>query len=76
VAMRPAISGDRPAGMITFDTSPCHLTACSPAAAIVAPTTPPMSEWEELDGMPRSQVARFQMIPPLRPARTTVRVTR
>ena len=46
-----------------------------PAAAIVEPITPPMSACDELDGIPNSQVSRFQMIPPARPAATTVSVT-
>ncbi len=75
-AISPAITGDRPAGMITFWNSPCHLTACPPAAAMVDPTTPPISACEELEGMPRNQVSRFQMIPPAKPAKTTVSVTR
>ena len=61
--------------MMTFETRPCHWTALPPAAAIVEPITPPMSACEELDGMPKSQVSRFQMIPPARPAATTVSVT-
>src|ERR1700754_5245685 len=67
--------GDRAAGMITFDTRPCHLTPDTPTAAIVEPITPPISACDELDGMPSSQVSRFQMMPPARPAATTVRVT-
>src|SRR5215813_14469098 len=67
--------GDRAAGMITLETSPFHWTAEPPAAASVEPITPPMSACEELDGMPRSQVSRFQMMPPARPAATTVKVT-
>src|SRR6516225_2751360 len=67
--------GDKAAGMMTFEVKPCHLTALPPAAAIVAPITPPMSACDELDGMPNSQVIRFQMIPPARPAATTVSVT-
>jgi hypothetical protein len=53
--------GDKAAGMITFEVKPCHLTALPPAAARVAPITPPMSACDELDGMPNSQVIRFQM---------------
>ena len=61
--------------MMTFETRPCHLIALPPAAAIVEPITPPMSACDELDGMPNSQVSRFQMIPPARPAATTCSVT-
>jgi hypothetical protein len=42
---------------------------------MVEPTTPPISACEELDGIPSSQVSRFQMMPPASPAATTVRVT-
>src|ERR1035438_3989391 len=73
--MRAAIIGERPAGMMTLETRPCHLVALPPAAALVEPITPPVSACDELDGMPNSQVTRFQMIPPARPAATTVRVT-
>ena len=62
--------------MITFANRSCHWIAWPPAAASVDPMTPPISAWEELDGMPSSQVSRFQMIPPARPAKTTVSVTR
>ncbi len=75
-AISPAMTGESPAGMMTFWKSPCHFTACPPAAASVAPTTPPIRACEELDGMPRNQVSRFQVMPPARPANTTVRVTR
>ena len=36
-----------------------------------APTTPPISACDELDGRPKYQVARFQAIAPIRPAKTT-----
>src|ERR1700760_2870991 len=75
VAIRPAITGDRPAGMITFWKRPCHFTAWPPAAAIVEPTTPPIKACDELDGMPKNHVIRFQVMPPARPANTTVNVT-
>src|SRR5580698_7083978 len=70
------MKGDRTAGMITLDARPCHLTACDPAAASIAPMTPPISACDELDGMPSSQVTRFQTIAPASPANTTVSVTR
>lgn len=62
--------------MITLETRPCHFTACDPAAASTAPMTPPISACEELDGMPSSQVMRFQTMAPARPPNTTARVTR
>src|ERR1700691_3968015 len=74
-ATRPGMIGESTAGRTTLETSPCQSTALPPAAAIVEPITPPISACEELDGMPNSQVTRFQMIPPARPAATTVRVT-
>src|ERR1700742_1350528 len=70
-----AMIGERMAGSTTLETSPCQSTALPPAAAIVEPITPPISACEELDGMPNSQVSRFQMMPPARPAATTVKVT-
>src|SRR3954462_14352054 len=73
--MITAITGESTAGSTTLDTRPCHFTAENPAAASVAPTTPPISACDELDGMPRYQVARFQKMPPARPANTTVSVT-
>src|SRR6202012_5248949 len=67
--------GDRPAGMTTLEIRPFHSTAEPPAAAMVEPITPPISACEELEGMPKSHVSRFQMIPPARPAATTCSVT-
>ena len=37
---------------------------------------PPIRASDELDGMPRGQVVRFQRIPPTTPAMTMVRVIR
>ncbi len=64
------------AGISTVDTSPRQMTPCPPTAAIIAPTMPPISACDELDGMPSSQVSRFQVMPPTRPAKTSSRVTR
>ena len=69
------MTGESAAGMMTLDVRPCQSTALPPAAAIVAPMTPPISACEELDGIPNSQVIRFQMMPPASPAATTVSVT-
>src|SRR5580693_7052784 len=74
-AMPAAMIGDRTAGSTTLETRPCHSTALPPAAASVDPITPPISACEELEGMPNSQVTRFQMMPPARPAATTCKVT-
>ena len=53
---------------------PCHWTTSRPAAAIVDPTTPPMSAWLELEGRPMYHVIRFHVIAPTRPARTMLSV--
>ena len=60
---------------MTLDTTPCQITPCPPTAAIIAPTMPPISACDELDGMPSSQVSRFQVMPPTRPAKISSRVT-
>ena len=71
-----AIVGASNAGRMTLDTSPCQITPCPPTAAIIAPTMPPISACDELDGIPSSQVSRFQTMPPTRPANTSSSVTR
>jgi hypothetical protein len=53
---------------------PPHLTTSNPAAATAEPSTPPINAWLELDGSPKYQVIRFQVIAPTRPASTTSRV--
>src|SRR5512143_503245 len=62
------------AGISTLPTSPLAKTASGPATAKAEPTTPPIRAWEELEGSPKYQVARFQAIAPTRPAKTTVGV--
>src|SRR4051794_31990040 len=62
------------AGTNTLPTSDSPSTALKPTAAIIAPTTPPISACDELDGRPKYQVIRFQQIAPIRPAKTTVDV--
>ena len=57
-----------------METSPPNFTALVPAAASVAPTTPPMSACEDDDGSPNHHVARFQQIAPMSPPKTTVGV--
>ena len=64
------------AGMITLWTSVCHCTPSSPAAAMPAPTSPPIRACDELDGRPSHHVKRFQAIAPNRPASTVCIVTR
>ena len=63
------------AGISTLAVSPPQSTPPPPTAASTAPTTPPTSAWEELDGIPKSQVMRFHTMPPTSPPRTTSRVT-
>ena len=69
-----AAIGATSAGISTLSSRPPPTTAPVPAAATVAPTTPPISAWEELEGNPRRQVTRFQAIAPRSPARTTAGV--
>src|ERR687884_1280605 len=67
-----ASTGAISAGTTTLPSRPSPLTASAPSAANAAPTTPPISACDELDGSPNHQVARFQAIAPIRPANTTV----
>ena len=73
-ASSPARTGEIAAGMITLEMIPSISTAPPPEATRVAPTTPPISACEEEDGIPNHQVARFQLIAPIRPPRTTTGV--
>ena len=63
------------AGTMTFSSRPSARTASAPCAANAAPTTPPMSACDELDGSPKYHVTRFQKIAPMSPAKITVVVT-
>src|SRR5919204_5909676 len=67
-----ASSGATTPGTITFSTRPSPCTAFAPSAAKAAPTRPPISACDELDGRPKYHVARFQAIAPMSPAKTTV----
>src|SRR3954452_17882536 len=73
-ATTKASTGATSAGIITLPTRPSQSIALVPCAASIAPTMPPMSACEELDGSPARQVTRFQTIAPIRPAKTTVSV--
>src|SRR3954453_13107835 len=73
-AVAKARIGGRTAGPSTFSTRPSHWIASEPPATNAAPTTPPIRAWEELEGSPKYQVSRFQVIAPRSPANTTVRV--
>src|SRR6266850_481855 len=50
---------------------PPHFTTENPAAAMPAPTKPPIKAWEEDEGIPKYQVMRFQTMAPRRAERTT-----
>src|SRR3954452_13756371 len=65
-----ASTGATRAGTITFSTIPAPSTASGPAATNADPTTPPMSACEDDEGSPKYQVARFQAIAPISPAKT------
>src|SRR2546422_8830009 len=56
--------------MTTLCASPCQSTPCSPDAASAAPTRPPISACDELEGRPNHQVSRFQAIAPSNAAST------
>ena len=71
-ATKPATTGARTAGMTTLLRTPLQATPLIPRDAIAAPISPPNSACEELEGMPSNHVARFQMMPPTRPAKTMV----
>ena len=69
-----ATIGATTAGIRTLPRIPSPSTAEAPTAANAAPTIPPISAWEELEGSPKYQVIRFQAIAPTRPAKITVGV--
>ena len=51
--------------------TPAPINLPAPALAITAPTMPPISACELLDGMPYHQVNRFQVIAPISAPNTT-----
>ena len=69
------MSGEVSVGITTFSRMPRHFTSELVAAESTAPTRPPISAWEELDGIPKYQVVRFQMTAPTSAASTTTWVT-
>src|ERR1700754_4506482 len=73
-AAMKARSGAMIAGISTLPSSPSAITTSKPDAATAEPTTPPISACEELEGRPKYQVARFQAIAPISPAKTIVGV--
>src|SRR5262245_6346785 len=62
--------GDRTMNAAVFR-RPSGTRLPTPALATAAPDNPPISAWEELEGMPPYQVIRFHAMAPTRPARTT-----
>src|SRR4051794_26164592 len=74
-ATTKARTGATSAGTSTLPSRPSHSTSPGPCAASVAPTMPPISACDELDGSPAYQVTRFQTIAPTSPAKITVSVT-
>src|SRR5579859_131142 len=69
-ANKNPISGDSTIASSVL-VSPLQTAAESPAFAIPAPTSPPISACELEDGMPNAQVIRFQTMAPTRAAKIT-----
>jgi hypothetical protein len=70
-----ARTGATSAGIITFPRIPSSKKiALGPSATSTAPTIPPISAWEELEGSPKYHVIRFQAIAPTSPANTASRL--
>ncbi len=66
--------GATSAGIITLPRMPSlKNTASAPSATKTAPTMPPISACDELDGSPKYQVTRFHAIAPTSPAKTASR---
>ena len=66
--------GDKKRAMVTF-ISPEGLMASMPELTMTAPTKPPMSACDELDGMPNHQVTMFQITADIMAAMMTGMVT-
>src|SRR4051812_11122631 len=67
--MRPT-PGETSAGRSTLCTRPCHCTPAEPDCTSAAPTSPPISACDELEGKPSHHVKRFQTIAPISAAST------
>src|SRR5256714_5248073 len=63
-AAAKAIAGAASAGMTTLCAIPCQSTPFEPDWTSAAPTRPPISACDELDGSSNHQVSRFQVIAP------------
>src|ERR671934_610635 len=71
-----AIAGAARAGITTLCAIPCQSTPFDPDCTSAAPTRPPISACEELDGRPNHHVSRFQAIAPSSAARSVCCVAR
>src|ERR671924_2156189 len=71
-----AIAGANRAGRTTLCARPCHWTPVDPDWTSAAPTRPPISACEELEGRPNHQVMRFQAIAPATAASTVLSFAR
>src|ERR671931_2489314 len=71
-----AIAGAASAGMTTLCAIPCQRTPFEPDWTSAAPTRPPISACDELDGRPNHQVRRFQAMAPASAASSVCCVAR
>src|SRR5690242_6062248 len=62
-------NGDNKMAIITL-LKPVNSKTCNPPFARAAPTNPPIKACEELDGNPKYQVPRFQMMAPINAEKT------
>src|SRR3954467_12334849 len=74
MAAAKASGGAIRAGITTLPSRPPATMALGPPPRVAAPTRPPISACDELDGRPKYHVIRFQPIAPIRPANTIVGV--
>src|SRR5919204_147368 len=71
-----AIAGAASAGMTTLCAIPCQRTPFEPDWTSAAPTRPPISACDELDGRPNHHVRRFQAMAPASAASSVCCVAR
>jgi len=67
---RKPISGETKMNSTVFQ-MPAPISELAPDFAIVAPTMPPISACDELDGMPYHHVTTFQKVAPMSAPNTT-----
>ncbi len=70
IASRKPTSGDSTMAS-TVLVNPLQTAAEIPALAMPPPIRPPISAWDDEDGMPSAQVTRFQTMAPTRAAKIT-----